>query len=93
MEKVKACTICKHLGKITAESSELEASFLYNDIENPATIKIRLCRSHSVELFKLGQKKFLINHKQILCDLVNSDEMEFIKILERTLRKNLDAIY
>jgi len=93
MEKVKACTICKHLGKVTEESRDLDASFLYNDIDNPASIKIRLCRSHSVELFKLGQKRFLINHKQILHDLVNSDEMEFIRILERTLHKNLDALY
>ena len=93
MEKVKACTICKHLGKIRKESIDLDASFLYNVIDNPASIKIRLCRSHSVELFKLGQKKFLINHKQIMYDLVNSDEMEFIRILERTLRKNLDAPY
>lgn len=93
MDKVRACTICKHLGKVTEEATDLEAGFLYNDIDNPAQVKIRLCRSHSVELFKLGQKKFLVNYKQILFDLVNSDEMEFVRILERTVRKNLDAIY
>jgi hypothetical protein len=93
MGKIKACTICKHLGKNVAESTELEASFLYNDIENPASVKIRLCRAHSVQLFKLGQKKFLLHHKQILYDLVNSDEMDFVRILERTLHKNQNSMY
>lgn len=87
------CTICKHLGKRTDEASGLEAGFLYNDLEHPAPVRVKLCRSHSVELFKLGQKKFLLNYKMILFDLVNSDEMEFVKILDRTVRRNLDAIY
>ena len=93
MSRLKACTICKHLGRVSEEAADLEAGFLYNDIENPAIIKVRLCKVHSVELFKFGQKRFLIKHKQILDDLVNSDEMDFVRMLERTLRKNLDAIY
>jgi len=93
MSKSRECTICKHLGKKTYEDLELEAGFLYNELDGPAPVRVRLCRPHSVELFKLGQKKFLLNYKKILFDLVNSDEMEFVKILERTVRNNLDAIY
>lgn len=93
MSKSRECTICKHLGKKATEELELEAGFLYNELDGPAPVRVKLCRRHSVELFKLGQKKFLLNYKIILFDLVNSDEMEFVKILERTVRNNLDAIY
>ena len=93
MAETKECTICKHIGKRSSELGDLEAGFLYNDVDHPTTIRIRLCRSHSVDLFKVGQKKFLINHHHILSDLVNSDEMEFVRLLDRVVRKNLDAIY
>jgi len=93
MAATKECTICKHNGERSSDLGELEAGFLYNDIDHPATIRIRLCRSHSVELFKIGQKKFLLEYHSILHDLVNSDEMEFIKLLDRVVKKNLDAIY
>jgi hypothetical protein len=93
MAMTKECTICKHIGKRNNDLGDLEAGFLFNDIEHPATIQIRLCRSHSVELFKIGQKKFLLEYHHILHGLVNSDEMEFIKLLDRVVKKNLDAIY
>ncbi len=93
MATTRECTICKHIGERTTEQEELETGFLYNTVTHPEKVRIRLCRAHSVELFKVGQKKFLLKHHTILHDLVNSDEMEFIKLLDKVVRKNLDAIY
>lgn len=93
MAAKKICTICKHLGKEVECEEEVEIGYLFDGVHSGAPVKIRLCRNHSVELFKKGQKRFLIDYRRILFDLVNSDEMEFIKILEKTVRKNLDQIY
>lgn len=89
----RVCTICKHIGKEVESEEEVEIGYLFNGVHSDSAVKIRLCRNHSVELFKHGQKRFLIDYRRILYDLVNSDEMEFIKILEKTVRKNLDSIY
>lgn len=89
----RICTICKHLGKEVDSEEEVEIGYLFDGIHSGSAVKIRLCRKHSVELFKQGQKRFLINQRDILFDLVNSDEMEFIKILEKTVRNNLGSIY
>lgn len=93
MSTKKVCTICKHLGVIKDSEEEVEIGYLFDGLAIGTPVKIRLCRKHSVELFKQGQKKFLLEYRRILYDLVNSDEMEFIKILEKTVRNNLDLIY
>lgn len=93
MSAKKICTICKHLGKDVEAAEVVEIGYLFDDIQAGSAVKIRLCRKHSVELFKQGQRKFLIDYRRILFDLVNSDEMEFIKILEKTVKANLDSIY
>ena len=84
----KKCTICKHMGKSTQCHEELDMGYLYDGLTTLAPVKVRLCRSHSFELFKRGQKRFLLNYKTILYDVVNSDEMEFIRLLDRTVRRN-----
>lgn len=87
----KECTICKHYGKVTSDPEKLERSTIFDEVGTP--VPILLCRSHSVELFKSGQKKFLINHYQILVDIISSDETKFLEVLEKTVRSNLDDIY
>lgn len=89
----RVCTVCKHLNKNVEAEEEIEIGYLFDGVHSGSPVKIRMCRKHSVELFKVGQKRFLINYRSILFDLVNSDEMEFIKILEKTVRNNLSAIY
>ena len=89
--KGKNCTICKHYGKKTDSPNDLEVEKLYEDGEVVAQIK--LCRTHAVSLFKLGQKKFLISHYKILAGLVGSDEPEFIDFLDKTYRSNVDKIF
>lgn len=83
------CVICKHLDMM--HSDNLNFNFVYGEHGNP--IRVLLCRRHEVELFKGGQKKFFLNYYRILLDVVNSDEVEFMKLFEKTVRSNLDKIY
>jgi hypothetical protein len=87
----RECTICKHYGKKTDDPSQLERATIFDEVGTP--VPILLCRSHSVELFKSGQKKFLVNHYKILVDIISSDETKFLEVLEKTVRSNLDDIY
>ena len=89
MNKKIECTICKHYGNKTPEG-ELERTQLYDDVGAPVPVK--LCRSHSVQLFKNGQKKFLLSHYKILVDLMASDDPKFLGILEATIRKHPDSL-
>jgi len=84
------CTICKHYGE-RSDSPELERATIFDDVGT--AVALLLCRKHAVELFKNGQKKFLISHHKILIDIVSSDETKFLDILERVVRENLDEIY
>jgi hypothetical protein len=90
MAKKRECTICKHSNLETPKGEDLENSFLYEEDGEP--IKIHLCRRHSVQLFKLGQKSFLLAHYRILVDLIDSDEKKFINILDKTVRKFPDSL-
>ncbi len=90
MSKKSECTICKHYGKQTPKGETLETAQLYDD--NGAPVPIALCRTHSVQLFKLGQKSFLLSHYRILADLMDTDEKKFINLLDRTVRKFPDLI-
>ena len=87
----KECTICKHYGDATHEPGKLERSVIFDEVGTP--IPILLCRKHSVELFKKGQKNFLIRHHKILVDIISSDETKFLDVLEKTVKDNLDKIY
>lgn len=83
------CTICRHYAQETP-SGELERTNLYDEVGAP--VPIRLCRAHSVQLFRLGQKKFLLSHFKILVDLMDSNDPKFIDILEATCRKYPDLV-
>ena len=85
------CTICKHYGAPTESPEDLEKETLYDELGNP--VKVLLCRTHSVELFKSGQRKFLIKHYKILVDIISSDEAKFLELLEKTVKENLNDIY
>ena len=90
MNESKKCTICKHLGLETPNLLDVERSYLYEN--NGDAVAVFLCRTHAVQLFKLGQKSFLLSHYQILNDCVDTDEKKFINILEQTVRKFPDYI-
>lgn len=89
--KSRECTICKHHGLETAQPEKLEKEKLFDD--DDSFVQILLCRKHSVDLFKMGQKKFLTEHYQILNEVVNSDEPKFIELLDKTYRANMDKIF
>lgn len=81
------CTICEHYG-IKRESSENSILF-----HNEKEIKISLCTEHSVDLFKQGQKKFLISHHKILFNIIDSNNTKFIELLSETYKNNINRIY
>jgi hypothetical protein len=87
----RECTICKHYGLPTHDSENLERTNIYDELGT--AVPINLCRKHSVELFKLGQKRFLVSHYRILLEVVQSDEHKFLEVLEGTIKENLDMIY
>lgn len=93
MSKPKLCTICKHYGIETPVElrEDLERTFIFDEFGK--TVSIQLCRKHAVDLFKTGQKRFLLSHYRILTDLVDSDELKFLDVLEKTVQRNPDKIF
>lgn len=93
MDKPKLCTICKHYGIETPQEMKghLERTQIYDEFGR--VVSIHLCRKHAVDLFKTGQKRFLLSHYRILVDLVGSEEMKFIEILQKTVQRNPNNIY
>ena len=89
--KQKECVICKHYGEETSNTHQLEKTQIFDEIGNP--LMILLCRSHAVELFKMGQRKFLLGHYKILVDIISSDETKFLEVLEKTVRSNRNDLY
>lgn len=85
------CTICKHYGEPTDDTCELEREQIFDEIGT--AVHVMLCRKHSVDLFKIGQRRFLVKHYKILVDIISSDEVKFLDILEKTVRGNMDDIY
>ena len=88
---LRECTICKHYGTSTENPSDLDKAQIFDEVGTP--VNIMLCRNHTVELFRSGQKKFLVTHYKILVDIISSDEMKFLDVLEKTVKDNLDDIY
>jgi hypothetical protein len=89
--KQKECVICKHYGDETPDPFKLEKTQIFDEIGNP--LMILLCRAHAVELFKMGQRKFLMSHYKILVDIISSDETKFLEVLENTVRNNRNDLY
>lgn len=87
----KECTICKHYGHATDQADELDKQVIFDEVGTP--VPINLCKKHAVDLFKNGQRRFLVEHYKILIDIISSDEVKFLDILEKTVRDNLDDIY
>ena len=87
----KECTICKHYGEPTVQDRELDRQVIFDEVGTP--VAIHLCNKHAVDLFKNGQRRFLVQHYKILVDIISSDEVKFLDILEKTVRENLDDIY
>lgn len=87
--KKNECTICKHLSKPTV--GKLERAQLFDEVGTP--VSINFCRTHSVELFKMGQRKFLVSYHRILNEIISTDETKFLDILEKTIHDSIDEIY
>lgn len=91
MEKKHFCVICKYNGIFHFENS-LDRAQLYDS--DGGHITITLCKSHAVDLFKRGQKKFLLSHYRLLTiDSLLDEDAGFTDLLERTVRKNYQLMF
>ncbi len=67
--KDKICPICKYYGRITWGD---QSDSLFNERNE---VKIHLCYSHSVDLFKKGQANFILKYREVFkgYDLLSDD--------------------
>ena len=91
MSKNLYCTICKHYGKYHEDTSTLEKASLYDERGEP--IPIMLCKKHGHDLFKMGQRLFLMSHHRILNDILETDDIKFVDMLEKVVRQNYNEIF
>lgn len=91
MEDKCKCIICRHYGQEKDDSDQYERSSIYS--ESGRELVINLCKVHDIELFKIGQRKFLTSHYKILAEVVDSNDTTFLEILEETVKKNINSIY
>lgn len=86
----KKCTVCKYYNKNHFDQ-QLEGAEIYD--YNGLRIPLLLCRKHSVDLFKVGQRRFLLDHYKILVGLVGFEDYRFLEVLHKNYRNNSDDIY
>lgn len=79
------CTICKFYDAANGNNvSDREMVF----DESGNSIKVDLCRHHAVELFRMGQRKFFVNHSRIAQNIIGFDEDRLIGLMLRTASRN-----
>ncbi len=78
MSKKHDCTICKHLFHLP-EDVPVYLNELYYD--EGRVQKMHLCYIHDIELFKIGQYRFVDKYRHIAENLVASDDASFISFL------------
>lgn len=91
MEQTCKCVICRNYDLEYDRADTYDMCSLFN--ESGKEVSIKLCKVHSIELFKSGQKNFLLNHYKILVDLIDSNDNAFLEVLEETVKKNINSIY
>jgi hypothetical protein len=69
--KEKNCLVCKHNGFIRAAD---EKDILYQENGNPFFVD--LCYAHSVEFFKLGQRRFVNRYRYSLTRFLDYERSE-----------------
>lgn len=85
----RRCTVCK-LKALSFTPRASEGSYIY---KNDKEIRVNLCVSCSVSLFKKGQKKFLLDNYKILSNqFIDNDESAFIEVLLECVHKNKDQL-
>lgn len=83
------CVICKHKG--IQNTSNLETNKVFS--KSGQSVRVLLCRSHAVELFQMGQKNFFNKHYDILFDVIESEEVQFLVILHDHVQQYKDFIF
>ena len=78
----KKCIICEHLeaGKDFKQENLIKESIFDGNLKHD----YHFCYTHSIELFKIGQKKFLKHYaSSILSTVFESNHPKFIELLHK----------
>lgn len=91
MKRNRECVICSHLGDNNYSKDSLEVMSLFSEYGHEH--KFLFCKNHSIELFKLGQKKFLLNYMNILADVMETNNPEFLTLLEQYVKRYYHEVH
>lgn len=90
---MRNCTICEHLGSDDTDDTNLCREKVWCN-KKQRNITLVLCRSHSVELFKNGMDYIGMKYApEILTNVVNTNDMDFIDLLHDAFHNNLHKVY
>ena len=84
------CTLCKYYGNFNGYSDTYQEKVFD---EAGRSIVVNLCRSHAIELFRLGQKNFFLRHYKITTDVIGTNDSAFLNLMIKTVHKFKDAVY
>ena len=78
------CTICTYINPDENQDTKYnKQEVLYNG--HDGTISICLCRSHSMELFKYGQMRFLVKYLPVASKYENKANYKLLKFMKVAL--------
>lgn len=81
MNKNKECVICSHLYPDREKEDKLFNQDIFNGTSNPD--KFKFCFQHDMELFHVGQIRFLKKYSYLILNFTNeSFNPKFISILK-----------
>ena len=83
MSDVKTCDICECYGRDKKRQEDVRCDKLFT---SNVSIKITLCKAHSIELFKKGQIPFLLDHRDILNS--KSNDQKVTTMLSEVMKMN-----
>jgi hypothetical protein len=90
----KRCLICKYSHIPHTEQNLVSATFYKNGSHH---VVVKLCRKHDIELFKLGQFKFIAQYKNLGTDFIEVDQdyqilAQLYRLLDEYEKKERDWI-
>ncbi len=89
MSKKLKCAVCSLYG--VENEKDISRELLFKD--EGEDFPVLLCRQHSVELFKQGQKRFCIHHFETANQIVVAENSTFLNFILEIAKKNKGKIF
>ncbi len=83
-EKDRRCLVCKYCGD--KKYKNLSSSSFYG--REGRGVRVYLCHKHEIELFILGQVRFLRKYYPVFLNSISNDDNSFFKVADQILSKN-----